>query len=59
VVAGLLERMAERGYQHCIIDSEGDFAPNEQAAVVLGAARRAPTTKQALACSPIRAATWS
>ena len=47
VVAGLLERMAERGYQHCIVDPEGDFASYEQA-VVLGDARRAPTTKEAV-----------
>jgi HAD superfamily hydrolase (TIGR01484 family) len=47
VVAGLLERMAERQYQHCIIDPEGGFA-SYGGAVVLGDARRAPTTQEAL-----------
>jgi hypothetical protein len=47
VVLGLLERMAALGYQHCIIDPEGDYGSYEHA-VVLGDARRAPTADEVL-----------
>jgi hypothetical protein len=39
---GVLERLAERGYQFCIVDPEGDYALLEHA-IVLGDRQRAPT----------------
>jgi hypothetical protein len=42
---GFLERLAERGYQFCVIDPEGDYAGFE-GAVVLGDAKRAPLVKE-------------
>ena len=41
LAGGFLERLAERGYQFCIIDPEGDYSTFE-GAVVLGDSRRAP-----------------
>jgi HAD superfamily hydrolase (TIGR01484 family) len=42
---GFLERLAERDYQFCIIDPEGDYEGFEDA-VVLGDASRAPLVKE-------------
>ena len=44
---GLLERLAERGYQYCLIDPEGDYM-SLPGAVVLGDADRAPTVAEML-----------
>jgi hypothetical protein len=41
LAGGFLERLAERAYQYCIIDPEGDYSTFE-GAVVLGDNRRAP-----------------
>jgi len=43
----LLERLAEQGYQFCILDPEGDYETFEQA-VVLGASDRAPKVDEVL-----------
>lgn len=43
----VLERLAEHGYQFCIVDPEGDYASLE-GAVVLGDKQRAPAISQAL-----------
>jgi hydroxymethylpyrimidine pyrophosphatase-like HAD family hydrolase len=52
IVTGFLERLAEQGFQYCVIDPEGDYAAidakPDEAAVVLGAARRAPTTEEVI-----------
>jgi hydroxymethylpyrimidine pyrophosphatase-like HAD family hydrolase len=45
LASGFLERLAERGYQYCIIDPEGDYATFEEA-VVLGDNRRAPDLEE-------------
>ncbi|HEY7183514.1 MAG TPA: HAD family hydrolase [Blastocatellia bacterium] len=45
LAGGFLERLAERGYQFCIIDPEGDYATFE-GAVVLGDNRRAPNVDE-------------
>jgi hypothetical protein len=42
-----LERLAERGYQFCVIDPEGDYEPSEDA-VVLGNAQRPPAVEEVL-----------
>jgi HAD superfamily hydrolase (TIGR01484 family) len=44
---GVLERLAEKGYQFCIIDPEGDY-PGFQGAVALGDSNRAPTPDEVL-----------
>lgn len=44
---GFLERLAERRYQYCIIDPEGDY-PNLDGAVALGDSRRVPTVNEVL-----------
>ena len=44
---GVLERLAERHYQFCIVDPEGDYAQLENA-IVLGDKQRAPTVAGAL-----------
>jgi len=44
---GLLERLAERGYQYCLLDPEGDYV-SLPGAVVLGDADRAPTVGEIL-----------
>lgn len=43
----LLERLAEQGYQFCILDPEGDYESFEKA-VVLGASDRAPKVEEVL-----------
>ncbi len=45
LATGFLERLAERGYQFCIIDPEGDYSTFE-GAVVLGDNRRAPNVDE-------------
>ena len=45
LATGFLERLAERGYQYCIIDPEGDYSTFE-GAVVLGDNRRAPNVDE-------------
>lgn len=45
LAGGFLERLAERGYQFCIIDPEGDYS-NFEGAVVLGDNRRAPNVDE-------------
>jgi hypothetical protein len=47
LATGLLERMAERGYQFCVIDPEGDYEAFE-GAVVLGNSQRVPTISEVL-----------
>ncbi|HJU03952.1 MAG TPA: HAD-IIB family hydrolase, partial [Nitrospiraceae bacterium] len=47
VATGLLERLAERAYQFCIIDPEGDYESFERA-VVLGNNQRAPSAEEVL-----------
>src|SRR6266581_4562019 len=44
---GVLERLADQGYQFCIVDPEGDYALLENA-IVLGDKQRAPTVAGAL-----------
>jgi hypothetical protein len=44
---GLLERLAERHYQWCVIDPEGDYETLE-GAIALGNAQRAPTVEEIL-----------
>ncbi|MEX0682673.1 MAG: HAD-IIB family hydrolase [Dehalococcoidia bacterium] len=46
-VTGFLERLAERGYQLCIIDPEGDYEGFEPA-IVLGDTKRAPSADEVL-----------
>src|SRR5262245_36433512 len=45
LASGFLERLAERGYQFCIIDPEGDYSTFD-GAVVLGDNRRAPNVDE-------------
>src|SRR5499427_517073 len=47
LAGGFLERLAERGYQYCIIDPEGDYSTFE-GAVVLGDHVRAPNLDEVL-----------
>lgn len=47
VVTGFVERLADRGYQYCIVDPEGDYSTLE-GPVVLGDAHRAPTVEEAM-----------
>jgi hydroxymethylpyrimidine pyrophosphatase-like HAD family hydrolase len=47
LATGLLERMAEKSYQFCVIDPEGDYEYFD-GAVVLGDSQRGPTVEQAL-----------
>ena len=47
LATGFLERLAERGYQFCIIDPEGDYEWFE-AAVTLGTPERAPSADEVL-----------
>lgn len=44
---GFLERLAEHGYQFCIIDPEGDYQ-NFEGGVVLGSGRRAPVISEVI-----------
>ncbi|GAA3114349.1 HAD-IIB family hydrolase [Planomonospora alba] len=48
VTGALLERVAEAGYQYCLIDPEGDYTDGIKDAIVLGDARRAPTEEEIL-----------
>ncbi|MPZ42663.1 MAG: HAD-IIB family hydrolase [Betaproteobacteria bacterium] len=43
--AGILERLAENGYQYCAVDPEGDYA-DLPGAVVLGSAEREPSPEE-------------
>jgi hypothetical protein len=45
LATGLLERMAEHGYQFCVVDPEGDYEYFD-GAVVLGDSQRAPSVEQ-------------
>ena len=47
MVTGVLERLAESGFQFCVIDPEGDYAELE-GAVVLGDARQQPRLPELL-----------
>lgn len=47
VATGLMERLGDLGYQHCIVDPEGDFAAFE-GAIVLGGANQPPATDEVL-----------
>ncbi|HEV8714846.1 MAG TPA: HAD-IIB family hydrolase [Candidatus Binatia bacterium] len=47
LAVGLLERLAEQGYQFCVIDPEGDYE-HLDGAVVLGNAERAPSADEVL-----------
>jgi hypothetical protein len=47
LVAGVLERLTESGFQFCVIDPEGDYAELEDA-VVLGDARQQPRLPEVL-----------
>ncbi|MBI4346120.1 MAG: HAD-IIB family hydrolase [Elusimicrobia bacterium] len=47
VVAGLVERLAEAGYQYLVVDPEGDY-PELQGPVVLGEPKRPPTVAETL-----------
>jgi hydroxymethylpyrimidine pyrophosphatase-like HAD family hydrolase len=47
MATGLLERIAEHGYQFCVIDPEGDYGALE-GALVLGDSRRAPGIEEVL-----------
>ena len=53
IITSFLERLAEHGYQSCVIDPEGDYAATtagpEEAAVGLGAPRHAPTVDEVIA----------
>jgi hypothetical protein len=47
LATGILERLAEQGYQFCIIDPEGDYESFE-GAVVLGSSDQAPNDEEVL-----------
>jgi HAD superfamily hydrolase (TIGR01484 family) len=47
ITTGILERLAEQGYQFVVVDPEGDYS-NLEGAVVLGDPRQAPTIEGAL-----------
>ena len=47
VAAGLVERLASKGYGFCIVDPEGDYDSVEGAAV-LGSAERAPSVDECM-----------
>jgi hydroxymethylpyrimidine pyrophosphatase-like HAD family hydrolase len=47
LATALLERLAEKDYQFCVIDPEGDYE-NFEAAVTLGTAEQAPSLKEIL-----------
>jgi hydroxymethylpyrimidine pyrophosphatase-like HAD family hydrolase len=47
VTTGFLERLAEAGYQFCVIDPEGDYG-NLQEAIVLGDTEHAPSVEEVL-----------
>jgi hydroxymethylpyrimidine pyrophosphatase-like HAD family hydrolase len=45
--AGILERLAEKGYQYCAVDPEGDYA-DLPGAVVLGSSEREPSPDEVM-----------
>ena len=45
IATGILERLAERDYQFCVIDPEGDYSPFA-GAVVVGDTERPPTADE-------------
>ena len=47
MVTGVLERLAESGFQFCVIDPEGDYSELEDA-IVLGDARQQPRLPEVL-----------
>jgi hydroxymethylpyrimidine pyrophosphatase-like HAD family hydrolase len=47
VATGILERLAQRGYQFCVIDPEGDYEAFAEA-IVLGTAERGPSVNEVL-----------
>jgi hydroxymethylpyrimidine pyrophosphatase-like HAD family hydrolase len=47
LATGLLERLAECGFQFCVIDSEGDYAGLE-GAVTVGDAKTSPSLREAM-----------
>jgi hydroxymethylpyrimidine pyrophosphatase-like HAD family hydrolase len=47
LATGLVERLAEKAYQFCVIDPEGDYGTFAQA-VVLGTPQRPPTVEEVL-----------
>ena len=48
LAGAFLERLAERGYQFCLVDPEGDYEGFERG-VVLGTGRKAPEASEVLA----------
>ena len=49
ITTGILERLAEQGYQFVVVDPEGDYSTLE-GAVVLGDPQQAPTVDGASTC---------
>jgi hydroxymethylpyrimidine pyrophosphatase-like HAD family hydrolase len=47
IATGLLERLAERGFQFCVIDPEGDYAGLE-GAVTVGDAKTPPSVREVM-----------
>lgn len=47
LVAGVLERMADKGYQFCLVDPEGDYEEMDEA-VSLGDSHRPPTVDEVM-----------
>jgi len=47
IVTGLIERLAEKGYQHCVVDPEGDYSKYE-GGVVLGDTQHPPAAHEVL-----------
>ena len=62
ITTGILERLADEGYQFVVIDPEGDYSTLE-GAVVLGDPQQAPTVDGRSTCSRsrtrMRSSTWS
>ncbi|MGQ0811376.1 MAG: HAD-IIB family hydrolase [Nitrospiraceae bacterium] len=48
LATGILERLAESGFQFCIVDPEGDYEAFDRA-VILGNGQRAPSVEEVLA----------
>jgi hypothetical protein len=47
LATGILERLAQRGYQFCVIDPEGDYEAFAEA-IVLGTAERGPSVTEVI-----------
>jgi HAD superfamily hydrolase (TIGR01484 family) len=47
IATGILERLAERGYQFCLIDPEGDYE-NLESAIIIGSSDRPPSLDEVL-----------